>query len=185
MSPRDILNNYGISRDNISMSTNQILDIACAVLGDYQTEVFPGIFRNDELGVQFRMLECDLVSEKPHVHFEIVNKKGKLETLFVQVKSRFGDSPSSIFTATVKTHTLVNSKKMIVVFCFYDTEEGDLWDYVWLIPANEFIKKANKLDGGKMLGFVAGRKKSDSNKWDQYMIEKNDLSEQIITFFKK
>jgi hypothetical protein len=114
----------------------------------------------------------------------IVNKKGKLEPLFVQVKSRFGDNPSSIFTATVKTHTLVNSKKMLVVFCFFDTEKGDLWDYVWLIPADEFIKKANKLDGGKILGFVAGRKKIDSNKWDQYLIEKNDLSEQIIGYLK-
>jgi hypothetical protein len=31
-----------------------------------------------------------------------------------------------------------------------------------------------------MLGFVAGRKQSEGNKWDEYLIEKTDLSTAII-----
>ena len=115
----------------------------------------------------------------------IVKKKKSLGVLYLQVKSRFGDNPSAIFTATVKADTIVNSKEMFVVFCFFDTEKGDIWDYIWLVPASDFVKKANKLEGGKTLGFVAGRKRSDSNKWDQYLIEKNDLSENLLKYLSK
>ena len=31
-----------------------------------------------------------------------------------------------------------------------------------------------------MLGFVAGRKRKESNKWDKYLIDKRDLADQII-----
>jgi len=44
---------------------------------------------------------------------------------------------------------------------------------------------ANQLQGGKVLGFVAGRKKKESNKWDQYLIDKRDLANRIITQMKR
>lgn len=115
----------------------------------------------------------------------IVKKKKKLEVAYLQVKSRFGNEPSSIFTATVKARAVTNDSNMFIVFCFFDTDEGDIWDYLWLVPGNDFIKKANKLKNGELLGFVAGRKKNDSNKWDEYMIEKNDLSETLIRYMNK
>lgn len=31
-----------------------------------------------------------------------------------------------------------------------------------------------------MLGFVAGRKKKESNKWDEYLIDKRDLANKIL-----
>jgi len=54
---------------------------------------------------------------------------------------------------------MVDRYSMALVFCFFDTEQGDLWDYVWFVPAPDFLKMSNKLMSGKMLGFVAGRKK--------------------------
>lgn len=110
----------------------------------------------------------------------IVKKKGSLKTMYIQVKSRFGDNPDSIFTATVKSSSVTDRYSMAMVFCFFDTDQGDLWDYVWFVPAPEFIKMANKLQGGKMLGFVAGRKKKESNKWDSYLIDKRDLANEIL-----
>jgi len=89
----------------------------------------------------------------------IVKKKDSLKTMYIQIKSRFGDNPDAIFTATVKASSVVDRYSMALVFCFFDTEQGDLWDYVWFVPAPDFIKMSNKLQGGKMLGFVAGRKK--------------------------
>ena len=74
---------------------------------------------------------------------------------------------------------------MAVIFCFFDVDKGDLWDYVWFIPAPDFIKLANKLDGGKSLGFVAGRNKKESNKWDDYLIDKRSLANQIIEQMKR
>ncbi len=110
----------------------------------------------------------------------IVKKKGSLKTMYIQIKSRFGDNPDSIFTATVKASGTEDRYSMAVVFCFFDTEQGDLWDYVWFVPAPDFLKMSNKLQGGKMLGFVAGRKRNDSNKWDSFLIDKRELANEIL-----
>ena len=64
-------------------------------------------------------------------------------------------------------------------------QKGDIWEYLWFVPAPDFLKMANKLDGGKSLGFVAGRKRKDSNKWDSYLIDKRDLANQIIAQMKR
>ncbi|MEX0748774.1 MAG: HTH domain-containing protein [Candidatus Saccharimonadales bacterium] len=110
----------------------------------------------------------------------IVKPKGQLKSLYIQIKSRFGSNPSEIFTATVKASGVVENYSMVYLFCYFDTSTGDMWDYVWLVPAPDFKRLANNLQGGSLYGFVAGRKKSDSNKWDQYLIHKTDLSESII-----
>jgi hypothetical protein len=115
----------------------------------------------------------------------IVKEKGSLKTMYIQIKSRFGDNPDGIFTATTKAATVVDNYSTAVVFCFFGTEEGDLWDYLWFVPAPDLIKQANKLDGGRLLGFVAGRKKKESNKWDNYLIDKRDLANQIIAQMKR
>jgi len=110
----------------------------------------------------------------------IVKEKGSLKTMYIQIKSRFGNNPDEIFTATVKASSVVDRYSMAMVFCYFDTEEGDLWNYLWFVAAPDFVKMANKLQGGKMFGFVAGRKKKESNKWDQYLIDKRDLANAII-----
>ncbi|MHB1646586.1 MAG: group I intron-associated PD-(D/E)XK endonuclease [bacterium] len=115
----------------------------------------------------------------------IVKEKGSLKTMYIQIKSRFGDNPYKIFTATTKTTTIVDNYSTAVIFCFFDTDKGDLWDYLWFVPAPDFIKLANKLDSGKFLGFVAGRKKKESNKWDNYLIDKKNLANQIIAQMKR
>ncbi len=69
---------------------------------------------------------------------------------------------------------------MAIIFCYFDTGEGDLWDYLWFVPSPDVIKFANQLQNGELLGFVAGRKKKESNKWDSYLIDKRDLANKII-----
>lgn len=115
----------------------------------------------------------------------IVKEKGSLKTMYLQVKSRFGNNPDAIFTATTKTASIGDNYSVALIFCFFDTSEGDLWDYLWFVPAPDFIKMANKLDKGKILGFVAGRKKKETNKWDQYLIDKRDLANAIIGQMKR
>jgi hypothetical protein len=114
----------------------------------------------------------------------IVKEKGTLKTIYIQVKSRFGNNPKLIYTATTKANTVIDKFSMALVFCFFDTNKGDVWDYVWFIPAPDFIKKANKLASG-LLGFVAGRKKKESNKWDDYLIDKRNLANEIIKLMGK
>jgi hypothetical protein len=114
----------------------------------------------------------------------IVKEKGSLKTMYIQIKSRFG-SPEGIYTATVKAESLVDNYSVALVFCFFDTDKGDVWDYVWFVPAPDFLKLANRLLGGKMLGFVAGRKKKESNKWDNYLIDKRDLADAMLNQMKR
>jgi hypothetical protein len=114
----------------------------------------------------------------------IVKQKGNLKTMYIQIKSRFG-SPEGIYTATVKAESVLDNYSMALVFCFFDTDKGDVWDYVWFVPAPDFVKLANKLQNGKMLGFVAGRGKRESNKWDQYLIDKRDLASEILNQMKR
>lgn len=115
----------------------------------------------------------------------IVKPKGKLKSLYIQVKSRFGGDPAEIYTATVKASGVIDNYSMAFVFCYFDTTDGDIWDYVWFVPAPDFLRKANKLQERSSLGFVAGRKQSEGNKWDEYLIDKTDLSTAIIQQLNK
>ena len=115
----------------------------------------------------------------------IVKEKRVPKIMYIQVKSRFGDDSGEVFTATVKTHNVIDNFSMALIFCFFDTERGDLWDYVWFVPAPDFLKKANRLQDGHLLGFVAGRKKKESNKWDEYLIDKRELANTIIQQMKR
>lgn len=115
----------------------------------------------------------------------IVKEKNSLKTMYIQIKIRFGNNPDEIFTATTKAAAIADNYSIAVVLCFFDTEEDDLWDYLWFVPAPDLIKLANKLDDGRLFGFVAGRKKKESNKWDNYLINKRDLANQIIAQMKR
>ena len=84
-----------------------------------------------------------------------------------------------------KPHPLLITTQWLQCFATLIQEEGDLWDYLWFVSGPDFIKKANRLSGGKMFGFVAGRKRNESNKWDEYLIDKRDLANAIIGQMKR
>ena len=111
----------------------------------------------------------------------IVKEKGKrnFKTIYIQVKSRFGDGDPGTYTATVKEKTLIDNYSMTIVFCYFDSEKGDIGQHLWFVPAPDFIKIANKLKDGRF-GFVAGFKKKESNKWDDYLIDKQALANKIV-----
>lgn len=116
----------------------------------------------------------------------IVKEKKKFKTIFVQIKSRFGDNPRRVFVSTTKFSNIKKDGAMAVIFCFFDTQKGDIWDYLWLIPAPDFIEKANRLENGRLLCFVSGMSKErESNKWNKYLIDKKDLANRIIELKKK
>jgi len=113
----------------------------------------------------------------------IVKEKGSLKTMYLQVKSRFGDDPSKIFVAKVKASSVVDNYAMGMIFCYFNSEQGDLWDYLWFVPAPDFIKLATK--HGDYYSFVAGRERRESNKWDDYLLDKPGLANRIITQMKR
>ena len=73
---------------------------------------------------------------------------------------------------------------MAFVFCLFDTAKGDVHDYVWFVPAPDFIRMAHK-DKNDLFGFVAGKQKKESNKWDAFMIDKRDLAGRVIDQLKR
>ena len=115
----------------------------------------------------------------------IVKEKGSLRTMYIQIKSRFGGDVSRIFAYSVKVATIADNYAMANIFCVFDTEEGDLWDFLWFVPTPDLIKLATRSHNGKLLRFVAGRTRRDSNKWDKYLIDKRDLANQIIAQMKR
>lgn len=114
----------------------------------------------------------------------IVKEKGTLKSVYIQVKSNFSGDFSKPFVATVKKHNAVDSFSMGFVFCLFDTSKGDVHDYIWFVPAPDFIKMAH-VDRNDLLGFVSGKSKKENNKWDAFMIDKRDLADRVIEQLKR
>lgn len=109
----------------------------------------------------------------------IVKQKGSLKTMYIQVKSRFGERFKSPYVGRVKKRTALDNYSMAIVFCFFDTDEGDLWDHLWFIPMPVFIKQATVVDNkkyGPQYNFVAGK----GGKWEDSLIDKQDLANKIL-----
>ncbi len=83
----------------------------------------------------------------------IVKEKGSLKSIYIQVKSNFSDDFSRPFVATVKERSVVDNYSMAFVFCLFDTAKGDVHDYIWFVPAPDFMRMAHK-DKNDLLGFV-------------------------------
>lgn len=114
----------------------------------------------------------------------IVKEKGSLKSIYIQIKSNFSNDFSRPFTATVKERSVVDNYSMAFVFCLFDTAKGDVHDYVWFVPAPDFVRMAHK-DKNDLLGFVSGKQKKDGNKWDAFMIDKRDLAGRVIEQLKR
>ncbi len=114
----------------------------------------------------------------------IVKEKGSLKSVYIQIKGNFSDDFSRPFIATVKQRSVVDSYSMAFVFCLFNTAKGDVHDYVWFVPAPDFIRMAHK-DKNDLLGFVSGKQKKESNKWDAFMIDKRDLAGRVIDQLKR
>jgi len=116
----------------------------------------------------------------------LVKKKGSPETICIQVKSVWRkDGP---VVASVKEDKITSQRDIYVVFCLFDIDKGDLWEYVWLVPAHEFIKiteehSQKRKDG--LLIFVAGKKKRSTNTWDKYLIDRKNLGNKILKIINK
>lgn len=115
----------------------------------------------------------------------IIKRKNSLKTMYLQIKSRYGSDPSRIFAYHVKQKSIIENYAMGIIFCIFDTEQGDLWDYLWFVPAPDFLKRATVSQDKRLCCFVAGRTKRESNKWDQYLIDKRDLANEIIKQMKR
>lgn len=113
----------------------------------------------------------------------VIKPRDSFKTFHLQVKTRFGTVANTSLIAHVKQKNVKSDKAMGLVFAFFDTEDGDIWDFLWFVPAKDFVKNA-PISHNKKLGriyrFVAGKSRKASNKWDKYLIDKRDLGNKIF-----
>lgn len=114
----------------------------------------------------------------------VVKQKGNFKTLYIQVKSRWQDTSGSMIV-DVKQKSLLNNYAMGLVICMFDIEAGDIWDYVWFIPAPDYIRLSVPTKDGEILRFVSGKNTNREGKWDEYLIDKRDLADAILDQMKK
>lgn len=114
----------------------------------------------------------------------IAKEKGSLKSVYIQVKSNFSDDFSRPFVATVKSASVVDSYAMAIVFSLFDTAKGDIHDWLWFVPAPDFLQMAAR-DKNDLLGFISGKQKKESNKWDAFMIDKRDLASRVSEQLKR
>lgn len=115
----------------------------------------------------------------------IVKRRGRLEVLYIQVKSSYGYKNRG-FVSTVKEKTIVNKSRMLMVFAYFDLSEGDLYDHLFCIPAPEFLKltaNEEKKTGDRV--FTVGLNHPDKSKYAEFMIEKRELANRIIEIMDK
>jgi hypothetical protein len=117
----------------------------------------------------------------------IVKKRGKLEVVYVQVKSTYGYGVNDRgFVSTVKEKSLMDKARLLVVFVYFDLSKGDLYDHVFCIPAPEFLKLTEnevKQTGDRV--FSVGLKNPDQSKYSEFMIEKRELANKILEIMSR
>lgn len=115
----------------------------------------------------------------------IVKRRGKLDVVYVQVKSTYGYKDKG-FVSSVKESSVVNKERMLVIFVYFDLSEGDLFDQVFCIPAPDFLRlthNKNKKPGHRV--FTVGLNKPDRSKYAEFMIEKRELANRILEIMDK
>ncbi len=110
----------------------------------------------------------------------IVKKRGDLDVAYVQVKSTFGNG-SDRFVCSVKEDKIVNKRRMLMVFVYFDLTDGDIHEHVFCVPASEFLKlthNENKKPGHRV--FTVSLNSPDKSKYAKYLIEKRELANKIL-----
>ena len=110
----------------------------------------------------------------------IVKKRGELDVAYVQVKSTFGNG-SDRFVCSVKENKILNKRRMLMVFVYFNLTYGDLHEHVFCIPASEFLKltyNEDKIQGHRV--FTVSLNRPDKSKYAKYLIEKRELANKIL-----
>lgn len=115
----------------------------------------------------------------------IVKRRGKLDAVYVQVKSTYGYKDKG-FVSSVKESCIVNKERMLIIFVYFDLSEGDLFDQVFCIPAPDFLRlthNENKKPGHRV--FTVGLNNPDRSKYAEFMIEKRELANRTLEIMEK
>lgn len=115
----------------------------------------------------------------------IVKRRGKLEVMYLQVKSSYGYKERG-FVSTVKEKNLADKDRLLLIFVYFDLSSGDLFDQIFCIPASKFLQlTANDTKATKQRVFTVGLSHPDRSKYAEYMIEKRELANRVLELMER
>lgn len=104
------------------------------------------------------------------------------KTIFIQVKSRFCYGKEDSLVVVVKKDKLPVANNSLIVFIYFDLVEGDIHDFIFCIPVDEFIDLTNSSNEKEKRVFSVSMKHPERSKFSQFMIEKRELAKTIAVY---
>ncbi|MEM6814075.1 MAG: hypothetical protein AAF600_06730 [Bacteroidota bacterium] len=112
----------------------------------------------------------------------IVNPKGQIKPLFIQIKGRFKLQTTGQFIQNVGINTFVAHPSFYLVFAYYNLELVDV-QHLWLIPSLEFADIAYEKPAGetyKSFYRFSANPLSTKDRWSRYSIPKKELGHKLL-----
>ncbi|HEX7904916.1 MAG TPA: hypothetical protein VF487_13650 [Chitinophagaceae bacterium] len=117
----------------------------------------------------------------------VVNPRGAITPIFIQIKSRFVLQKNGRYIHNVGKKTFVTHKCFYLLFVYFNQLTLEV-DKLWLIPSNDFAVLAyDKAEGKSYKSFYrfnAGPQ-SQGDRWAKYSVDKSELGGQIINIILK
>jgi hypothetical protein len=117
----------------------------------------------------------------------VVNPKGKIAPLFIQIKSRFVLQKSGRYIHNVGKNTFVADRCFYLLFVYFNKVTIEV-DNLWLVPSSDFAKLAyDKAEGSSYKSFyrINAGPKSKNDRWAKYSVAKAELGNSISTIISQ
>jgi len=117
----------------------------------------------------------------------IVNPKGKLSPIFIQVKSRFRLNKNNRYIQNVGINTFSEDRRFYLIFLLINDLTLEI-DCLWVIPSIDFKKKAYfKKEGNTYKAFYrfSANPSSNRDQWSEYKVNKEEIGGEILSIIKE
>lgn len=111
----------------------------------------------------------------------ILNQKGHVNPLFIQVKSRFSLEKNKRFAHNVGVNTYKCHDLLYYIFLLYDQENRDII-CTWIVPSRDLFEniKVSQISGRQNHLRFSANPFSDRDKWSSYRIHPNDIGKYLL-----
>jgi len=111
----------------------------------------------------------------------IVNLKGDVNPLFIQVKSRFGLEKNGRFAHNVGVNTCKNHPLLYYIFLLYNQEHRDIL-CAWIVPSGDLFSKIkiSQITGRQNHLRFGANPTSENDKWANYRHHPNSIGNFLL-----
>jgi len=117
----------------------------------------------------------------------VVNPKGSITPLFIQIKSRFVLQKNGRYIHNVGKKTFVTHRCFYLLFVYFNQMTLEV-DKLWLVPSSDFALLAyDKAEGTSYKSFYrfnAGPN-SRGDRWVKYSVDKSELGGRLLKIISK